>query len=181
MTSPFQDRAGGEVRDAVRAILDDLDRQIDDRQRLRAGLCEFYGIDDAAADVPTVDAPAPVIEPAPQREPDPPRLSVVTTTSHLNLTKSLADAEESPPAPKPKATATREDDLHRYSSTQRLMLRDEDGTYLHMTCAAMTAERKLAWQGTKVQLAAVLRKYPATKYLTVEPVIQQEPVKANAF
>lgn len=75
-------------------------------------------------------------------------------------------------APKPRQTLSDEDRelaLSKLSATERVLLREAlgEGQWLHMTCAAMTPDRKLAWRGTKGQLRAVWRKYPATEAMVI--------------
>lgn len=75
-------------------------------------------------------------------------------------------------APAPRQTLSdeeRELALSKISATERVMLREGvgEGQWLHMTCAAMVKDSKLAWRGTKGQLRAVWRKYPATEAMVI--------------
>ncbi len=75
------------------------------------------------------------------------------TTSHLNLTRSLADvwAEEAP----------------------RFRLVSEDGRYLNSWCDRLTDARANAWVGTKAQVTSMRGSLPLAKSLSPVEVVYE--------
>jgi hypothetical protein len=98
------------------------------------------------------------------------------TTSHLNLTISLADAWKMKPLP-PKETkpakigrppGPREASRIPYAGKepyrhQRIRLRNKNGEWLHMSVECTTLVRADSWIGTHSQLKRLRRRFPIAR------------------
>jgi hypothetical protein len=109
-------------------------------------------------------------------------------TSHLNLTRSLADvwglseaevaaareevAVKERKALKRLAKAAPKPLLHAGAGTQRrFVLRDWKGAYLHQSGSGMTQNRSFAWCGTQVQLQSIRAAHPEARELIASAVL----------
>lgn len=128
-----------------------------------------------------------------------PKNSVLSTMSVVRREAAQASQEPVEPAPAPRAPAPRERLLGpRYVPPAtvpvskgsavvtkppmrprgaRFYLRDDEGRYLHFSCAGMTADKAHAWIGDERQLAGCRKAFKIAVDLR-EQVVEREPVNA---